>query len=365
MSEVEVTEPTEGIPAEDLAFLATENNSDTEPSTSSVAPPEDKSDVAPKPAASQETQGGEAPRPKMLLAASEDADADTTAENPEDNKPYWPDDWREKLANQISAGDKKAYQRELNRLKRLADPAGVYGMYRELESKFTGGGLIKVPGDDASEEDIANFRKALGVPEKPEDYLKDIKLDNDAVIGDADKPLVNSFADALHKGGATPAAMNAALNWYFQRQEELAAERDQADDDFRRASETALKEHYGAAFQRTRNAITPLFATAPGGTDIRNDESLYARLMAGRMADGSIIGNDPDMVRWLAGLANEVNPAATVTEDGDMSGKSIDKELEELAELRSTNSKKYYSDAVQERERELIAAREKIREKSR
>lgn len=360
----ERTEPTGEIPADDLAFLAAGDNGADETNT----PPalsEDESGADSKPAATLKPQDDTPPSKKVPLAAGADDDDAASAETSEDDKPYWPDDWREKLATQISAGDKKTYQRELTRLRRLADPSGVYGMYRELEAKFTGGGLIKVPGDDASEDDIAAFHKALGVPEKPEDYIKDLKLENDAVIGDADKPLVDSFAEALHKGGATPAAMNAALNWYFSRQEELAAERDEADDTFRRTSEAALKEHYGPAFQRTRNAITPLFATAPGGTNILNGDGLYARLMAGRMADGNIIGNDPDMVRWLAGLANEVNPAATVTEDGDMSGKSIEKELEELAELRKTDSKKYYSDDVQKRERDLIAAREKIRERSR
>jgi hypothetical protein len=87
--------------------------------------------------------------------------------------------------------------------------------------------------------------------------------------------------------------------------------------------------------------------------------------MGGRMADGRIIGNDPAMIRWLAALAHEVNPAATVTEDGDMSGKSIEDELAEIKALRKTDRKKYDSDAVQTRERELIEASERIRAKAR
>jgi hypothetical protein len=266
--------------------------------------------------------------------------------------------WREEMAEHVAAGDKKAYARELKRLERITDPKAVWGMYRELESKFTSGGLIKVPGKDAKPEEIAEFHKALGVPEKPEDYFKDVKLENGAVIGEADKPLVDGFAAAVHKSGATPQFVNAALNWYYANQEEQAAAMDEADDEFRRESERALKDEFGASFKRKTNAIAVLFASAPGGTDVKNEGSLYARLMGGRTADGKIIGNDPDMVRLLVNLASEVSPTATVVEDG-MGVKGAQARLAEIQKLRSTDKHAYWSDPIQKEEADLIAALEK------
>lgn len=301
------------------------------------------------------------------IASGADVEAEDKAKGEaadKDHKAYWPTDWREKMAERVAAGDQKIYKKELARLQRISDPYGVYGNYRELEARFTSGGLIKVPGKDAKPEDIAAFHKAIGVPEKPEDYFKDLKLDNGAVIGEADKPLVDAFATALHKAGAPPAAMNAALNWYYQQQEELAAKLDETDDAFRRESEQVLKEEFGPAFKRQVNAIGSIFATAPGGADVKNPGSLYARLMGGRTADGKIIGNDPDMVRWLASLAAEVNPAATVVEDG-AGGVPIEAELAQIKALRQTDAKRYWSDAVQAREAELIAAQHKIQARQR
>lgn len=287
------------------------------------------------------------------------ADGKETKEE-EPKKPYWPEDWREKMAEFAAAGDAKEKDRLLKQLGRYVDPAAIFGKTRELESKFSAGGLIKVPGKDAKPEEIAAYQKALGWSEKPEEMFDQIKLDNEAVLGDADKPVVQSFLQAVHGATSAQDFLNRAINWNFKQQEDRAAEMDEADDTFRRESERALKDELGPAFQRTRNAIAPLFATAPGGTDTKNENALITRILGGRTTDGRIIGNDPDVIRWLAGMAHEVNPAATVTEDGDQSGKTIEAELAEIRALQKTDSKKYWSDAVQKRELELIAAQQKI-----
>ena len=275
---------------------------------------------------------------------------------------------REAIAKHASAGDKKAYDKELKRLERLGieRPEQIYGLYRDLERWRDEGKLVKIPGKDAKPEDIEAFRKAaLGVPDKPEGYLKDVKLESGAVIGEADKPVVDTFVQAMHKSGAPPAVVNAALNWYYGRQEEEAAALDEADDAFRRESEKALKEELGPAFKRQTNAIGALFATAPGGADAKNPNSLYARIVGGRTADGKIIGNDPDIMRWLIGMTNEINPIASVVEDGSPSAMTIDNELAEIKKLRTTDPKRYNSAVVQARELELLTAQQKHQARNR
>ena len=279
-----------------------------------------------------------------------------------EDKPYWPEDWREKSAAHVAAGDDKVYQKELKRLERITDPTGVYSMARELEAKFSQGGLVKIPGKDAKPEDVEAFNKALGVPEKPEDYFKDIKLENGAVIGEMDKPVADSFAAAVHEAGATPAVVNKAMNWYFQNLEEQAAALDESDDQFQTEARQALKDEYGPAFNRYTGSIPSLFVSAPGGTDVEAEGGLVGRLLSGRMADGKIIGNDPDMLRWLVAQAREINPVATVTEGGEQGGKSLEMELGEIAKFRRENKSAYFKDEkMQARERELIDAQAKGR----
>lgn len=281
-------------------------------------------------------------------------------------KPYWPVDWRQKVAEHVGAGDEKAIKRELKRLERFTDPNGIYSMSRELESKFTSGKLVALPGKDASPEDVQAFHKALGVPEKPEDYFKDIKLESGAVIGDADKPVVDGFAAAVHKAGATPQVVSAALNWYFNNQEQQAAQLDEMDDKFRRESEQALKNEYGPAFKRKVNAISSLFARAPGGLDVDNPGSLISRLMAGRTADGKIIGNDPEVNMFLVSLAQEINPAATVVEDVGGGAQSVESEIASIEKRMREDRRGYNKDVpMQSRYRELLETRTKIQVRQR
>ncbi len=322
--------------------------------------PEEKAEEAPP---------AETPPEKAEAPAEQKTNGETIAAGVEEKSeekpvekeaPYWPEDWTEKAAEHYAAGDKKSYARELKRLGRIKDPAALYGMYREAEGRLTSGGLVKIPGKDASEEDVAAYHKALGVPEKAEGYFKDIKLDNGAVIGDADKPVVEYFANAAHEGGMPPGAFNKLINAYYAAEEDRAAALDDADDAFKTDSTKELKEELGPSYRRQTNGIGSLFKTAPGGTDAKNQKALFNRLLAGRMADGRIVGDDPDMIRWLVGMNGELNPASMVVEDGDQSGKSIATELAEIKKLRNTDPTLYDSKETQAREQELIAAQTKI-----
>jgi hypothetical protein len=351
-----------------IADEADDLNAEAEVDTEGAEATEGKAAAQAPPVASPEGKPAEGkPAAGKTIATGADSETDDKAKG-EEAKPAktdWPADWREKWAEHASAGDKKAYKKELARLQRITDPAGVYGMYRELEGRFTGGGLVKVPAKDAKPEEVKAFHAALGVPEKPEGYMEHIKLESGAVIGEADKPMLTSFTEALHKAGAPPAAVNATVNWYYQRQEQLAAEIDEADEAFRRESEAALKEEWGAAFRRHTNVIGSLFATASGGADPKNPKSDYARLMGGRTSDGKVIGDDPNMVRLFSNLAREINPAATVVEDGaSRGGKGIDDEIKEIEGIMRTDRRRYDRDYAN-RYGELLAAREKIQARQR
>lgn len=319
---------------------------------------EDESSGEVKTKTEGEESKGEQPAKKSNIAAGKEELAEEPA------KPLWPEDWRHQIATRVSAGDKKAYSRELKRLERISDPSGIYGMYREAESRLTSGNLTRVPGKDATPEEISQFHKALGIPEDPKEYVSSIKLANGAQIGDDDKVVIGELAEIAQKSGTRPTALNDIVNWYFSKQEQQAAAMDEADDAFEQQARQALKEEFGAAYKRKTNGIMSLFETAPGGTDPNNDNALFNRLLSGRMADGKIIGNDPDMVRFLVSLSHEINPATLVVDDTTNAGQTIDTELEEIRAMRSTDKRKYYSNEVQQREQELIAAQMKLRARS-
>lgn len=307
------------------------------------APKADKDDPAPEPKAPDP-----APEPKR------------------EPTPAWMEDWRKAAAEHIAAGDRKAFERELKRAGRFTDPTSVYAAFRELESKFDRGGLTKIPGADATEEEKTAFRKAMGYPEKPDEFISNLKLANNAVLGDMDKPVAERFAGALHKANSPQEAMNLLADQYLVIQEEQMAALDEQDDSHKTEFEAVLKDEFGPSTKRIKNAIESLFATAPGGLDANNPDSLYNRLFkGGRTADGRLILNDPDTFRWLASIAREVKPLSAVTEDGIESGKAVQAELDDIKKVMREDRRRYDKDeAMQARYRELVSAQQRDRARS-
>lgn len=281
---------------------------------------------------------------------------------PEAPKPAWPDDWRDRMAAQVGGTDAKAVAKERKRLERFTDPTAVYGSYRELDGKFSEGGLVKIPGKDAKPEDIQAFHKALGVPEKPEAYLENLQLEEGKVLGDADKPVFAEFSKAAHAAGMTPGQVAAAVNFQLQQQGKAAEEQYNKDMDFRAKEEASLKEEWGASFKANTNAIATLFASAPGGVNLDDDNSLMAQILGARLKNGAILGDDSRATKWLAAIAKEINPTATIIPAGSNDiGKSLNDEIASIETMMRTDRAKYNKDeAIQARYRELVTAREKL-----
>jgi hypothetical protein len=284
---------------------------------------------------------------------------------PAADAPYWPEDWREKVAEHRAAGDRKIYEKELRRLERQT-PEGMWGSYRELEARYDQGGLIRVPGEDATDEEIAAYDKARGVPEDKAGYFDNLELSNGAVIGDADMPIVEQFAEAAHEAGMDPYQFKAALDWYYTEQAQLANELDELDDKNRATNEQVLREEFGGRRRALENSVPLLFSQAPGGGDPNSEGSFMNNLFAGRLADGTRIIDSPDFNRWVFSLTNELHPRATLVESGAESGKSIEEQLKEIRDFRRSNRHEYNRDeAMQQKERDLLDAQMKAQQRER
>lgn len=263
------------------------------------------------------------------------------------------DDWRERMASRYAGDDKKALEKEKRRLSRVNDPEAIWGMYREMERMISEGNFVKVPKEDANEEEIQRYRDALRIPKEADGYIENLNLPEGMVLGDDDKAVASDFASAMHEANVPQAAYDKAMQWYYGQQEKAAEMQDEYDEKNRAESLQALRDELGPKLKGAVNSIGTLKPLA------RND--ILDKMMTARLDDGTVLGDNADAILFLAGLAREINPAATVFGDSEASGKNIDEQLEELQGLRGTDKRKYYSNEIQERERELLAARDKIR----
>jgi hypothetical protein len=254
-------------------------------------------------------------------------------------------DWRAAMA-----GDDAKF---LDRLGRFASPADFARSYRSLETKLSSGEYRRDLPETATDEEKAAWRKEQGIPDKADGYA--VELPDGLVLGKDDQPVVDLFKQFAHGRNYTPQQFNEALTWYYETQDALASQREDADAAFRLKSEDALRAEYGADYRRNMNVLGSVRDSMP--------EDLAARLLAGRLADGTKIGNDPAFIRWMVSLGLELNPASTlVPATAANAGASIATELESIARLRVENPEKYWKDnELLQRERELIAAQEKMR----
>jgi hypothetical protein len=252
--------------------------------------------------------------------------------------------WRDELAG----GDER-FRKRAERWPSLAD---VGRSYLALEHKLSSGEYKRALPKDALPDEIAAWRAENGIPQSWEDY--EIELGNGMAAGEADRPLLMAFAQFAHERGLSNADANEFATWYFEHQDALVSQREDADADFKLKSEEELRDEMGPDYRRNINVANAMLGAMPG--------NLAGRLAQGRMADGTKIGNDPGFLRWLIGLGLEMSPTATLVPGGTGDpGNTLDDEIAAIKAYMRTNRSDYAKDEkMQARYRDLLAARDRM-----
>ena len=258
----------------------------------------------------------------------------------------WGADWRTKMAG----GDEAA----LKRLARYADPTAAVKALSQLQERISKGELRSPLAKDATPDQVKAWRAENGIPEEPGKYdLGDIKVDP------KDKPIIDSFLATAHGKNMTADQAKEAVGWYYAEVERATQARADADRVAAKAAEDQLREAWGNTEYRANIAsVNNLLATAPA--DVKDN------LMYGRLADGTPILAHAPTVQYLLGLALEINPASTLDLPGG--GSRMDSIDSEIASIETTMKKDrgaYNKDEkMQQRYRDLLGARDKLKEKA-
>lgn len=275
---------------------------------------------------------GATPAPTTIAAGATDP---TKPQAPAD----FPEDWRAKMAGSDA--------KELKRLERYGSPTELYKAYRTLEQKLSSGQVKQPLAENATPEQVAEWRKDNGIPDAPEGYDTALK---DIVIGENDKPAVSEFLKKMHESNASPAAVKSALSAYYGLVEQQAQQQVVADEDFKAQSLNELQTEWGVDFRKNVSMVSNLLATAP--------EGLAARIEASRTPEGRKVGDDPAMMKWLNQMAREVNPAAAVVPNAGSNAASA--MAAEKAALESIQHTAEYTPAKRARYVEIVEAEMKM-----
>ena len=148
---------------------------------------------------------------------------------------------------------------------------------------------------------------------------------------ESDQPTIDNYLKAAHANDWTQEQVTQGLMNFHEVQKAQADQIAQLDNEHRQKGEDTLRAEWGADYRRQVNAVDNLIATMPA--------DLADTFINGRLADGTKIGADPRIIRWLSSLAADY--PSLVSEGGDVAA-SQETRLNELRALVKDRRSDYY-----------------------
>lgn len=274
-------------------------------------------------------------------------------------KGYWPEDWKERYVDKLvdKAGkplDEAGKEKMMKRLARYASPRAAMDAMVAAQNKISAGGMTKIPGKDATPEEVAQYRKDMGIPEEAKGY--DLTLGEGMVIGDEDKEIVDGFLEVAHAGNYSQQQVTDGLNWFYRQQEATLAARHEADATHRAGAEEELRQEWGPEYQANRNLMANYLSTDFG-------EGIAELITGARLADGTPLANHPDILRGFVVKARAANPlGALVPGSGTLQHEQM---VDEIAALEKKMGEDGWAEDKKSQDRylKLISIRDKVPEK--
>ena len=127
-------------------------------------------------------------------------------------------------------------------LDRFDSPAALAKNFRELTTKLSAGELraVRPPPPTPRRSRSRRGAAARGLPDSAEAYVGGLALGDGMLAGEADRPLLLLFAETALTGNWSSEQYSQAVRWYFATQDQLLAERQRADGEFKHATAREL-----------------------------------------------------------------------------------------------------------------------------
>ncbi len=192
-------------------------------------------------------------------------------------------DWRAELSPELSTDPS---------LQHIGSVEAMAKSYINAQ-KMVGAEKLAIPGTWATDEDWDLVYNKLGRPAAAGDYD----------LGEAEGELTDWFRDAAHKSGLSDKQAAALATAYDEFANQAGVMSEEAMKTARADVETELRKEYGGAYDDKMARANELLKEfeAPDLTEIK-------------LADGTLLGDSPDLVRLMVNISDYV--AEQISEDG-------------------------------------------------
>ena len=204
----------------------------------------------------------------------------------------WPDDWRDKLAG----GDDKLK----NLLNRYTAPDAFAKAFKELRAAHDSRKPVKEDAGDlpenATPEQLSAWRKAKGVPDKPEDY--EFEVPEGKELADGEYDILMDFAKSMHEKNMPAETVKGISSWFLEYQDVVAQRNADAAYEARMATEEKLRAEWGGDYKPNINLMSNVLQEHLGTS--------ASAFLSKPFADGSRLGDNETFIKLMADVARKV-----------------------------------------------------------
>lgn len=247
-------------------------------------------------------------------------------------------------------------------LSRFKEPGDFLKSYNEQRAALSKRAEPVRLGDNATPEQVAEYRKGLGLPEiakdaKPEAYQDayKIKAPEGYQMSEVEKGVLSDYAKLAYEQGHSPREVKAATDFFFQQQAASTQALNKIAVDFQKAEQNAWRDRVGSKEYEAQVGA----ATAWLQDQFKDNPDDMAALLNARMPNGGRLGDS----RWFGELL-----AKQAMGDGytdrieanayEANGKSLADRQRELEGLRRTNRESYNDPKTQNELKRIIEMRQ-------
>ena len=262
-----------------------------------------------------------------------------------------PETWRDDILSLAGVPETEVEARK-NQLGRLTDVGSMVKSFFHAQDKIRKGEISSGLPENATPEQIAEYRKNNDIPEAADKY--NLALDQGLQVSDHNKERIQKILNEAHSGMISNKVASKLVNTILA-DEKAQTENRQAQDglDLQQAS-AMLKDRWGGDYQTNVNMVQNLVSKLP--------QDVQASFTDARMVDGKALLNDPSVFMWLADMAREINPAGFVAPNSNNPIQSINDEIATM-EKRMGTDEWFKDEKSHARYRELVTARDKLSKK--
>ena len=185
--------------------------------------------------------------------------------------------------------------------------------------KLVGADKIPVPNKMATDDDWNEVYSRLGRPKSPEEYKYELPQENHL-----NENTLKAFSEQAHKLGLLPKQAQGIIDYYNGLAAQNAQSETMQQETAQLEAETVLRKEYGPAYSNKISAARNLATNVLGAEFLRDTV----------LKDGSRLGDNPQVVRAFATLAEKLSEDSMVQGDiaSAMTIKEIDNEITSLTQ---------------------------------